>query len=185
MTRFVLLIAVLFSSAQCKTRIGEEIPQIVLDAILNTECLRVNGMLEANFIRISLKKDVETAKKNGIPVKRHIVKCNNPSKCSEYTNKLLGLNIKNFDLGPYQINYLYHGYRWKDNGNFQDFFKYDTAEQRTREILGELILKYGYSWRTIGRYNHFDASNKWRNINYYSKIYKYIYGEKPKLFSKK
>lgn len=160
-----------------------DVPQIVVDAILHAECLRdKDGMYEPNFIRINRLKDVKKAKKNGIAVKGHIVRCGNPEKCSKMTAALLSIGIKNLDLGPYQQNYYYQNYRWKDKDDYSKYFNLEKAEMRTREILAELITKYGYSWRTLGRYHHFDPKHRERNRRYYSRLYEYIYGAKPPKF---
>lgn len=180
MKSFILV--VLFSSfvfAQDKL-----IPQIVLDAIRNAECLKEGGICNPNFIRINKKKDVLTAKENNIKMNGYILKCKNAKTCSNYVEKLLQLGIKNIDLGPYQTNYYWQNDRWADAKDYTGYFVHEEAEARARTILRDLISQYGYSWRTLGRYHHFDPKNKSRNRAYYSKLYKYINGVTPKMFNK-
>jgi len=155
------------------------IPQVVLDAIKNAECLVDNGKYNPYFIRINRKLDLLTAKKNNIKMSGYILRCQNPKRCSNYLTKLLSLGIKNMDVGPFQINYMYFNDKWKKAKDFTGYFKENVAEFRARQILVGLIRTYGYSWRTLGRYHHYDPKNQKRNIIYYTSLYKYI--EKAKL----
>lgn len=166
----LLLSSLLYSSP-------DEIPQIVLDAIKNTECLKMSGVSESNFIRINRKKDVKKAKKHGHKLfRKHLILCSSPEECSVEANKLLKLGIKNIDLGPYQINYYYQNNRWKNEDSLKKYFIDEDAEERAREILWDLISRHGYSWQSIARYHHYNPKNKKRNRQYYSHLYEYVYG---------
>ncbi len=163
---------------------GDIVPQIVLDAIKSAECYKENGVCNPNFIRINRDKDVLTAKKNNIKMRGYIIKCDNPQTCSGYVGKLLDLGIKNMDLGPYQTNYYWQHGRWQDNNDYSAYFRHESSEGRAREILRSLIKEHGYSWRTLGRYHHFDPKNKKRNRTYYSGLYEYINGVHPRSYNK-
>ena len=104
----------------------------------------------------------------------HILKCYSPRECTKDTKFLLALGINNLDLGPFQINYKYHHYRWK-NKSLEGYFDPSLAEDRARDIVVGLINRYGYSWETLGRYNHYNPKNKTKNRIYYSRLYKHIY----------
>lgn len=172
-----LIVMVIFMKALSAENFA--VPQIVLDAIKDTECLKKDGINYPFFIRINKKVDVLTAKKNKIKMSGRILQCHNAKGCSDKVKELLSIGIKNIDLGPYQINYFYQHSRWSHEEEYSAYFKHDSAEKKAREILRELIKTYGYSWRTLGRYHHYDPNNKKRNRVYFSKLYEYIYGEKP------
>lgn len=161
------------------------VPQVVIDAIQNAECLKVGGICTPNFIRINNKGDTYVVEDMGIKIKGPIIKCENPKTCSDYVERLVDRGVDNIDLGPYQINFFWQNSRWSDAKDYTDYFKFETAEIKVRQILGDLISRYGYNWRTLGRYHHFSKKNPKRNRVYYKKLYKYIYGEKPKLLTRK
>ena len=144
-------------------------------AILKNECLREDGRLYPYFIRINRSGDANRLKKLGINIELgHILKCYSPRECAKDTKFLLALGINNLDLGPFQINYKYHHYRWK-NKSLEGYFDPSLAEDRARDIVVGLINRYGYSWETLGRYNHYNPKNKTKNRIYYSRLYKHIY----------
>lgn len=155
-----------------------EIPQIVLNAIRNNECMEVKGVCDPNVIRINRKKDIVKAKLANFKIKGHHIRCVTAEKCSKTLSSLLEAGINNVDLGAYQINYMYQSSRWKDKGDYTAYFDIEKSELRAREILRGLIDQHGYGWRTLGRYHHFDPENKDRNRNYYRRMYSYIYNKK-------
>lgn len=156
-----------------------DIPDVVLDAIMDAECLKDKGIYNPHFIRINTQKDILTIKNNNIKISGPYIRCENPDKCSDMVKTLVALEIDNIDMGPFQINYMYQNERWSNEEDYQKYFVLSHAEDRAREILQSLIRSYGYSWRTIGRYHHFSSKNKERNRNYYRKVYTFIHGVEP------
>lgn len=164
----------------CRLLTAQEytIPQVVLNAIQYNECLKVDGKCDPYVIRISYESDIAKAKKSNLKVHDHHIRCHTVEECTRTLKKLLAMKIDNVDLGPYQINYHWHNDRWGDREDYSAYFMFQTAESRTREILRNLIDAHGYSWQTLGRYNHFDPNNLKRNRLYFQKLYRYIYGPK-------
>jgi len=148
------------------------LPPIVLDAIKNSECLQEEGICNPYFIRINKKTDISKAKTLGLKMSYpYIHKCSNESLCELSAKKLIANGIHNIDMGPYQINYFYH-----PTEKLSEYFEFESAKLHAQKILSNLINKYGYNWVTLGRYHHYDPNNTTRNRNYYTKLYKYIYG---------
>ncbi len=74
------------------------------------------------------------------------------------------------DIGLMQVNYEL----W---GQYLNLSIRQLLNPKTNILVGAFILshyirKYGYSWKTIGRYH---SAEKWSNYNYRRKV-KYIYG---------
>jgi len=163
MAKRLLLLFILFSGIVQ----ADEIPDVVLDGIRDLECLKVRGKCDPYFIRVNRAEECEKARMLGLECSKHIIRCFGVEVCAYYTQRLIKEGIVNIDLGRYQINYMYHGYRWEDvRGYFTD-----ESEQRAREILNALVKKYGYSWKTLGRYH---SATEGRNLIYYRKLYDYI-----------
>jgi hypothetical protein len=142
---------------------------VVLDAIKDAECYKENGKYETQFIRINEENDVQKALSEGFDVKGHILKCYEPDMCVIRAQQLILLGIYNLDMGAYQINYKYNPLT-----NFFDYFEESKEREHVNRILMSLVSKFGYSWETLGRYHHYDANDKSRNIEYYNKLRKYI-----------
>jgi hypothetical protein len=144
-------------------------PEIVLDAIKNAECLTENGVCNPNVIRINEDNDINIAKLNDFKPVGHIIRCLSVNECSETANKLIQLGVINIDLGAYQINYKYH-----KNIELPNFFEEEIERSLTNDILVILVSKFGYSWETLARYHHYDALNNIKNEIYQRKLYAFI-----------
>lgn len=147
------------------------IPDVVLFAIQNNECFKDKGLCDPFIIRLNKKKDIEKARASKLDVKSVHLFCESKEKCAIAAQRLIDIGITNIDLGPYQVNYY-----WNGQDELSGYFDMAIAEQRARTILRRLIDRHGYSWRTLGRYHHYDPDNKKRNQAYYRRLRKYIYG---------
>ncbi|HEX5710947.1 MAG TPA: hypothetical protein VFX68_06330 [Sulfuricurvum sp.] len=180
MKRFTLLIffSVQFICAESDVS-SARMPDIVLDAIKNCECLKESdGTCNPNVIRINAVEDAQRAKSAGFAVNGHIIRCNSTEECTAQAQALINGGITNLDLGPYQINYKYH-----PNPILQDYFVDESEREHANRIMMGLVKSFGYSWETLGRYHHFSASDRTRNERYYRKMYAFIYGNSPKVAS--
>lgn len=149
-----------------------DIPDIVLFAIRNNECYNDKGYCNPYVIRINKQNDIAKANNNGISTNGPHILCYDANRCANTAEQLIRLGVKNIDLGPYQINYF-----WNGKYELAGYFELDSAEIRAKEIIGELINQYGYSWTTLGRYHNYDPDNLSRNRNYYRRMQAYIYSD--------
>lgn len=160
--RFIVLFVLLFGTVH-----AAEIPDVVLEGIRELECLKVDGKCDPYFIRVNRADECEKAYMLGMECHDNIIRCYSEEVCVYYTQRLVKSEIVNIDLGRYQINYMHNGHRWEDaRGYFND-----ESETRAREILDDLVKRYGYSWKTLGRYH---SATEGRNLIYYRKLYDYV-----------
>jgi len=165
----VFLLTGTFASAE-STNTGIRMPDVVLDAIRNNECLKEQGVCNPNVIRINAQEDIARAVNAGYDVQGHLIRCISVTDCTAQAQSLINGGIVNLDLGPYQINYKYH-----PNPMLHEYFDHDTAREHANRILTSLVKTFGYSWETLGRYHH-APTDPARNAKYYRKMYAYIYG---------
>lgn len=167
------------SYAEDGERIDEQytIPDIVLHAIQNNECYNNNGYCDPNVIRINKESDIELARQHGIPTKGPHILCYDDKQCAKQAEDLIKIGIQNIDLGPYQINY-----HWNGKYELSGYFNFEEAKARAKEILTGLVIQYGYSWTTLGRYHNYDAKNLTRNCNYYKRLQEYVVANSGKKF---
>ncbi len=146
-------------------------PEIVLDAIKDCECLKENdGSCNPYVIRINAIEDAQRAAAAGFSVNGHLIRCGSTQECSMQAQALIDGGITNLDMGAYQINYKYH-----PNPFLHEYFEENVAREKANTILTKLVKSFGYSWETLGRYHH-APSDPARNARYYRKMYAYIYG---------
>jgi len=148
--------------------------KIVLDAILSNECLKIGGKYYPYFIRINGHDNFARAKKflslQNITWKRKVLICKEKEQCVYIAKGLIKYGIKNIDIGPYQINYIYHPLK-----RISRYFSFKESKKICNRIIQKLGKKYGYGWETLGKYHSF---KKEKNRNYYMKLYAYIYEKK-------
>lgn len=145
-----------------------EINPLIYKGILHNECLKIKNQCYPFVLRANSKhEDIDKILlKENVKMKSNIIDCKNKSNCIRLTNMLVKYDITNIDLGPFQINY-YHN----KNIDLNKIFHIESAKFEVKVILKKLIDKYGYSWKTIGRYHSFKET---RNQEYYLKMYKYF-----------
>lgn len=144
------------------------VPEIVVDAIKNNECLKEKGVCNPYVIRINKQEDIDKALLNGVSINKNLIKCQTKENCISSAERLSQIGIKNMDLGPYQINYFYHP------TSFETYFEENSVREKVHFILSDLIKRYGYSWETLGRYHKSVEFDSIANRNYYLKLNEYI-----------
>ena len=112
-------------------------------------------------INIDILKDFEFIK-----LDNRTIDCLEQDNCIKITKHLLQNNIKNLDLGGFQINIIYH-----NKYPISDYFNVSSSYQIACNILVDLVRKYGWSWKTIGKYHSFTED---KSQNYYQKVANYF-----------
>jgi len=164
------MIKILFLFGICGTLLFGEgityknVPPEITKAIIKNECFIENYKCNPFIITFNRKKDIKKAKGLGYNIiKKRVLKCYNEKNCVKVTKILLSHKIKSLDLGPYQVNYYYN-----PDKNLNRYFHFESATKKVSIIIASLINKYGYSWKTLGRYH---SSVKWRNKAYYTRLF--------------
>jgi hypothetical protein len=75
------------------------------------------------------------------------IDCKNMETCISLTKTLFKYNIKNLDLGAFQINSYYHKY------NIYNYFNFDNSYNIACNYVESKIKKYGYNWYAIASYH--------------------------------
>ena len=99
------------------------------------------------------------------------IDCLDENTCEIVTKYLLKEEIKNFDLGAYQIAYIYHKYPIRNYFNLIKNYK-DACS-----IVQRNINKYGYSWESIAKYHSYRKENNSRYSLNLQKNLAFIYPE--------
>lgn len=154
------------------------IPQRVMNAYRHVECYHdATKQCVPYFIRFNKPDDFKRAQSalshSMYRFQSPYLFCDTAAECGTAAKGVVALGIVNIDLGPYQINYFYQHHRWRDT-TMEQYFDMSMAEKRARIIVRDLIDKYGYSWRTLARYHHYDPANPLRNRHYYRKLAGYL-----------
>lgn len=76
--------------------------------------------------------------------------CKSQSKCSEVLGKILQKNIRNLDVGAYQVNTVYH---LNSFNKYEDIFNIDNSYKFACSYVMSKINKLGYSWESIAAYH--------------------------------
>ena len=145
---------------------------IIIEAILDNECLKLNGTYMYYFVRINDNKEViNKLKAEGLMHKKKpIIICYTQDACVNTVKALEAMGIYNIDMGPFQLNRIYN----KEIA-IKDAFDLEKAKEYVNRRIMKDIKKYGYSWETIARYH---SSRPKRNRAYYKRLYKKVYGAK-------
>lgn len=93
---------------------------------------------------------------------KRTVDCKNINTCVAIYEDLKGKEINNIDLGAFSINPKYHSV-----SSPKVFFELKDSMIKVCSILEELNERYGWGWKTIGRYH--SGTPKF-NIAYTEKI---------------
>lgn len=149
------------------------IPETVMSAILLTEREVRREIGYPFIIRINKEKDLEQSDSLAKELKltkvsKHVIDCLDYKRCFSMTKKLIDNDIKNIDIGPYQINYFYHPDKIE---NIPQYFNLETAYYKACKFQEKLVKKYGWSWETVARYH---SGTKELNEKY-QKTLKYHY----------
>ncbi len=113
-------------------------------------------------------KDLKIPYKINILNNRNI-DCLDLDTCVKTTKFLINSNIKNLDLGAFQLNY-----KW-NKIPFKHYFTVERSYERACSNLEKLIDSHGYSWKTIAKYH---SSTEKHNTKYLTMISKIIKNNK-------
>lgn len=94
--------------------------------------------------------------------------CVSVMKCTNALKYLDKNNIKNLDLGAFQLNYRYHKL-----DDLSGYFKISKSYTKACSYLSALKEQYGWSWKTLGSYH---SKTPKYNKKYYKKIKNRVYG---------
>ena len=146
----------------------DRVPSILLDAIRDTECLKVDGICHPYVIRLNGDKAQNAARQLGLRPEGKVLRLDSEKQACATAAQLIGSGARNLDLGAYQINYRYH-----PDDELRHYFDPYDARLFAGKILGKLIRRYGLNWEAVARYHSATAS---RNRAYWRKLHRYIYG---------
>lgn len=146
-----------------------ELPSVVMDAIVNTEAYKENGVINPYVVCLNTKADIQKATEYGMVVDGRAIKCKSEELCVETVLALEMLGIKNVDVGAYQINLVFH-----PTDSVEDYFNMDTARASAEAIVLGHIKRDGYTWESIAKYH---SGTPELNRRYAMKLYSYVYKE--------
>jgi len=108
------------------------------------------------LISFNSKKEIEQANKIAKFkwINNRTVDCLDKKTCTEALSYLLKNKIKNLDLGPYQLNYIYQKLP------LQNYFDVEKSYKYACNLIYKNIKKYGYSWDTIAMYHSYTKKHK-------------------------
>lgn len=141
-----------------------EIDYTIMYAIAATEG---HGKREIGYpYLISLNQKITNKKE--IKKKFHIIfldkrsiDCKNKNTCVALTHYLVNKEVKNIDLGAFQINYIYHPLPIEVYFDLKKSYKYACF------YIEKLVKKYGYTWSNIAKYHSF---NRGENKKYLKRL---------------
>jgi hypothetical protein len=127
-----------------------EIPYKIIYAIAGAERSIKKDVGYPYIIGINKKTDIQ--KITSILPKRYFlnrraIDCKDLKTCTKMTSLLIKHNIKNLDLGAFQLNYRYHKLPIKN------YFILPKAIKKVKEILLGHINRYGYNLKAIASYH--------------------------------
>lgn len=79
----------------------------------------------------------------------YVFDCKSEIGCQETLNYLVKYNLKNVDIGPFQVNFYYHP------NEIRHFFNFQSNYLMACAYVESLIKRKGYSWKTIAGYHSF------------------------------
>ena len=85
--------------------------------------------------------------------------CHSQGECSKIASYLISKGVKNMDLGPFQICYLYHGKKMP----LRSFFDLKDSFVYAKEFAKRLVKEHGCTWEALARYH---SATKTHNIKY-------------------
>ena len=113
----------------------------------------------------------ELADMNLIILDNRTVDCKNEISCLSAVKLLLIKNIKNFDLGAYQIANLFHNYP------LENYFDLLQSYADACQIIEKNINRYGNSWKSIAKYHSYRSTDNHKYRMKLQKILQNIYPE--------
>lgn len=131
-----------FAKEQCT------IDKKILYSILLNESLPQRAGYE-NIISFNNTNDAKRAKTvySKYFVNARTLDCKNKKLCVGILTHLTRSNIKNLDVGAFQINYKFHKLDADKYFSYKDSYKYAC------EFISDLIKEHGYNWYAIASYH--------------------------------
>lgn len=83
-------------------------------------------------------------------INNRTIDCIDSNTCVEVLNKLLEMNIKNLDVGAYQVNSVYHLGAFD---TYHDLFNIDKSRKFACDYTMSKVNRLGYSWESIAAYH--------------------------------
>lgn len=106
------------------------------------------------LISLNNEKDQDRIKKDSyfksMRINNRTLDCKDSETCVEVLNKLLGMNIKNLDIGAFQVNSVYHLGAFK---TYYSLFDIDDSRKFACAYIMAKVKKLGYSWESIAAYH--------------------------------
>jgi hypothetical protein len=147
------------------------IPDSVLDVIQLREGTKKRKKGYEFVIRFNNKKDLSVANAalkyfHHKKIRYNVIDCLDKKNCTKLVKYLAKKDIRNIDLGAYQISYYYHTYK-----DIEVYFDLKKSETIACNYLHLLVNKYGWNWYAIAAYH--SRTEKYNSI--YQKAIKRSY----------
>lgn len=126
----------------------------VLLAILMNERSMQRDIGYKYLISLNNKKDQKVIRKinyfKKMMIDSRTIDCKDTNTCVKVLSVLFSNKIKNLDIGPYQVNSIFHLDKFKRH---QDLFHLDKSKKFACNYVMSKIKRLGYSWNSIGAYH--------------------------------
>ena len=126
----------------------------LLLAILMNERSLKRDIGYKHIISLNNESDQKKVKKieefQSMMIDSRSIDCKDTSTCVEVLTVLLNDNIKNLDIGPYQVNSIYHLNRFE---TYYELFNIDKSRKFACDYITEKIKRLGYTWEAIAAYH--------------------------------
>jgi len=99
-------------------------------------------------------------------LRKNVYDCRNYETCVYVARELIKRGIKNFDMGPFQINYLYHRFPP------EKAFLVPESYEKACSIVLKKIKKFGWNWRGIAAYH---SANPKENEKYAERLRRILF----------
>lgn len=164
---FLSTLAPINISAEATKKINCAIPEKIMFSILLNEqtskrridypfIIRTNYTKERNPLKhdmsVLILKDM--GNKSLYKTSDLVYDCQNMKQCISTVKLLEEYDLKNVDLGPFQVNYLYHP------NKIEKYFNFNSAYNLACKYVEELVYKKGYSWDSIATYHSNTTKHK-------------------------
>lgn len=140
-----LLLAIEGASASCN------IDYKVLYSIAATERHRARDVGYPFLISFNKRKDLAKLNQEDrrFLLDNRTLDCKNRAYCSYMVGYLTKRGVRNMDLGPFQICYMYH----KNNLAIHSFFTIKDSMSYAKNMVQNNVRRHGCNWYAIARYH--------------------------------
>lgn len=142
-----ILIIVIFDSASANCTATYE----MLYAIASNERHKSRDVGYPYLISFNKKTDVRKLKVEDkrFMIDNRTLDCRNKANCTQIIGYLTKMGVKNMDLGPFQICYMYH----KNNLYPHQFFSLKDSFEFAKNLSNSNFKKHGCTWEALARYH--------------------------------